>query len=1550
MSFRAFLVASSAIFLTACGGGGGGNQVSLGSSAATPDRIAPELTFSSGSISVESGQTQSNDLRVTDNVAITSSPTVTCTNGGVFENNIFTAPTVTDEVEVTCEASLTDAAGNTGYASFTATITPEPDEVTFTVTGSAFKGLFLGAPVLITDANDPDIVLAETTTSETDGRFDIALTYEGRLNVDYLRVEVKGGEQAQMICDAAPGCGGAAFGDPFAIDSNFGLIGMYPVPANGGELTADLSMVTDLSASLVEAPVNNDALEGALIKTKTLFGFAADMESITALDVMQAGASGTQESARLALISGGLLQSLYETGQEPGLAYNSFRDEFQENLGEIIVKESVDDGTVISLEDIYSNIEIMRSVVSSQSENLNAAFDEIEAELIVIDTEVIADRLTTSGALPLKDIQAPSLSFTPETVSVVSGETVSVAAQITDADPNAYLTSSECTGGSYDIDTGLYTSPSNVFQNAAFICTVGVQDTSGNVGSGTFSVSMTGAADTEAPLVSFDPNTFTIASGQTSEFALTATDNVGIVGGIDVTCTNGGRLEDGLFIAPNVSSDTEVICTAIATDAAGNSSSATLTVSVTPTPDTTAPTVSFSPNTIALESGETLAAVLSVSDNIGLAGPAEVVCTNGGTFADGIFTAPSVTESVTSICTATATDSSGNTASATLTAEVSYIDRVNPAVEFTPDTISLEAGETAAVSLMATDNIAIEGDVLVECTNGGLFSDGIFTAPQATEDLTSICTATATDTSGNEATATLTAQVSFVDETPPIVSFDPSAMTINSDESLRVVLSASDNIALDGDVSVACTNGGVFADNLFTAPAVTEETTSVCTATAVDTSGNEASAVLTAQITFAPDTEDPVITVNTEGPYTIVGESSIPFSFTVTDNVTVASQSMSCDNSNLTYADGQLKAEFTKTAYITRCSIFASDSSSNRVVKSISANVTVSPNEPPVVSFNPAIIYLEPGGTGTVEISATDRHGSIADGPNVTCTDGVTYSGGVITAPDTTIDLNAVCTASVTDDQGLTGREDLDVRVKVDSPNRVVTGIVTFDIYDTDPETNLFNRDLVTLAAKGVTVEVLNAADEVIAVAGTDETGYYEAELEETGEVRVRVATEIQQTAAPDSPITYQERFNARPERSSPTAARFTSGLVTQEDIHFSVASSIAAKLNVLDVIYLGMKKVKAVDDTLIFPKLDINQTESGSQISERYGIIPKNVESHYSSTVVNDVERRFIKLATSLNNDDNSDLSDRHVVAHMWAHYLEDAFGRYDSPGLFAAGNVTDRHAALDPRVAFSEGFANAMAGMILDDPIYKDTFKATEGNRRFDAVAIADLENEEVDDKGWFSTASVQSIIWDLYDDTNETYPTAGGQMDTRSVGFEGIFNALRHPLHKDTKYFTTIYSFREALDVVTASTEVGIFTYHNIYARDALAESESNNGGDPLNLPIFSVKGDEDIELCSNLRDDKALGYTLGIVKSVSFSVEEEQTISFMAVSSEPFGESEPEMIIYDEGVEVARTSDDQAYGDNVLKTLEPGDYMVTIFDNDNFLGTTNNGSICMDLSGG
>jgi len=42
-------------------------------------------------------------------------------------------PTVTDEVEVTCEASLTDAAGNTGYASFTATITPEPDEVTFTV-------------------------------------------------------------------------------------------------------------------------------------------------------------------------------------------------------------------------------------------------------------------------------------------------------------------------------------------------------------------------------------------------------------------------------------------------------------------------------------------------------------------------------------------------------------------------------------------------------------------------------------------------------------------------------------------------------------------------------------------------------------------------------------------------------------------------------------------------------------------------------------------------------------------------------------------------------------------------------------------------------------------------------------------------------------------------------------------------------------------------------------------------------------------------------------------------------------------------------------------------------------------------------------------------------------------------------------------------------------------------------------------------------------------------------------------------------------------------
>lgn len=86
--------------------------------------------------------------------------------------------------------------------------------------------------------------------------------------------------------------------------------------------------------------------------------------------------------------------------------------------------------------------------------------------------------------------------------------------------------------------------------------------------------------DTTAPAVSFNPATLTVASGATASATVIATDNVAVTTGPDVTCTNGGAFAGTTFTAPTTATDITSVCTAAAGDAAGNSGTGTLTVTV----------------------------------------------------------------------------------------------------------------------------------------------------------------------------------------------------------------------------------------------------------------------------------------------------------------------------------------------------------------------------------------------------------------------------------------------------------------------------------------------------------------------------------------------------------------------------------------------------------------------------------------------------------------------------------------------------------------------------------------------------------------------------------------------------------------------------------------------------------------------------------------------------------------------------------------------------------------------------------------------------------
>ena len=66
-------------------------------------------------------------LTATDDVGVTSGPTVTCTNGGGFADDVFTAPQTDTTITVVCTAIARDAARNTGTGALTVTVNPRTE-------------------------------------------------------------------------------------------------------------------------------------------------------------------------------------------------------------------------------------------------------------------------------------------------------------------------------------------------------------------------------------------------------------------------------------------------------------------------------------------------------------------------------------------------------------------------------------------------------------------------------------------------------------------------------------------------------------------------------------------------------------------------------------------------------------------------------------------------------------------------------------------------------------------------------------------------------------------------------------------------------------------------------------------------------------------------------------------------------------------------------------------------------------------------------------------------------------------------------------------------------------------------------------------------------------------------------------------------------------------------------------------------------------------------------------------------------------------------------
>ncbi|MBC6412916.1 MAG: hypothetical protein GDA39_08625, partial [Hyphomonadaceae bacterium] len=484
-----------------------------------------------------------------------------------------------------------------------------------------------------------------------------------------------------------------------------------------------------------------------------------------------------------------------------------------------------------------------------------------------------------------RETTRPVVTFTPATLPAASGATAMSTLTATD---NVGVTTGPdvtCSLGSFANNT--YTAPF-VSADTRDTCIATAIDAAGNAGTATLTISV--ARETTPPVVTFTPATLTVNSGGTGASTLTATDNVAVTTGPDVTC-DAGSFANNTYTAPVVSAGTGATCTATASDAAGNAGTATLTVSIAR--ETTPPVVTFTPATLLVGSGGTGMSRVSATDAVDGTVAPTVSCTNGGSYdtGTGMFTAPTVAGDTASVCTATATDTAGNAGTATLTVSVFAIPDVTPPVlTFSPATLTADSGATVMSTLTATDNAGVTTGPDVDCTQGSYDPDtGTYTAPDVGADTMDTCTATARDAAGNAGTGTLTVSVTG-DREPPQLSFSRATLIVDRSASVRVALTATDNVGIATGPTVTCTNGGSYdtGTGIFTAPtgAGTRNDVSVlCTATATDTAGNAGTAALT--VTVAADRKPPELSFTPATLDEVESGGTVALTVTATDNVGV---------------------------------------------------------------------------------------------------------------------------------------------------------------------------------------------------------------------------------------------------------------------------------------------------------------------------------------------------------------------------------------------------------------------------------------------------------------------------------------------------------------------------------------------------------------------------------------------------------------------------------------------------------------------------------------
>ena len=474
--------------------------------------------------------------------------------------------------------------------------------------------------------------------------------------------------------------------------------------------------------------------------------------------------------------------------------------------------------------------------------------------------------------------------------------------------------------------------------------------------------------------------------------------------------------------------------------------------------------------------------------------------------------------------------------------------------------------------------------------------------------------------------------------------------------------------------------------------------------------------------------------------------------------------------------------------------------------------------------------------------------------------------------------------------------------------------------------------------ARGVTVQAVNGSGTVLDTDTTDDTGGYAVNVDPDIDVRIQVRSELMQTTGATWDI--QVLDNTSSNAIYLLAGSLTNSGTSNSTRSLNAASGwdgtsysgtrAAAPFAILDTMYSAVRSVAAVDPVVVFPELDVLWSVNNVPVSGNVS----DGEIGTSSYTRSAGGTPTIRILGAANND--TDEYDSHVVVHEFGHYFEDQISRAESTG--GQHSLSSR---LDARLAFSEGWSNAFAGMVIGDPNYRDSLNANQAQGFTFSVEsdLTDVPNTNIDNQGWFNETSVQQVLYDLFDSTNDG-------LDTISGGFEPFYNVYTDPDYLNSVDFTTIFLFADRMrsePSVNTTVLNQLLTAEDINGTGPRGTGETNNGGISQILPLYKTitQGGSAVTVCST----GLFGDTNkhGVREFISVTIPSTGAVTMTASeTSGPAGTTDPDFRIWERGLLFTRDSrgqDRRAESgidgtETWTGTLDAGTYAIDIYDFNNF----------------